>query len=233
MRLQASPRRAQPGQRLVYRARVRNAGPGEAVLPVLTVRVPRGVRILHVDVAECRPGRTAREVVCATGRDVPVGEGGKVTITGVVRPGAKGPLLATARLSSQVLDGDESDNAARTVTRIGEGADLSVRLSGLRRAGRTVTVDALVGNRGPRTVRDGLIVLQARRARVVSADGARCRSRSHYTGCALAALRPGDRVRIRFVLRGRGDAVDARATVYSARLGDRRLGDNSDRARSR
>ncbi|WP_344859590.1 hypothetical protein [Planomonospora alba] len=234
VRLKASPRRARPGQRLVYRVRVHNAGPGAAVLPVLTVRVPKAVRIVHVDVdvAECRPGRTAREVVCASRRDVPAGNGGRVAITGVVRPGARGPLRATATLSSQVVDGDAGDNSARTVTPVGEGADLSVRLSGLRRTGRTVTVDALVGNRGPRTVRDALVVLQAKRARVVSVEGARCRSRSGYSGCALRVMRPGDRIALRFVLRPRGRAVDARATVYSAGAGDRRLRDNADRLRS-
>ncbi|GGK56210.1 hypothetical protein Ppa06_10760 [Planomonospora parontospora subsp. parontospora] len=116
VRMEASPRRARPGRRLVYRVRVRNSGPGDAVLPVLTVRLPKAVRIRYVDVAECRPGRSAREVVCASRRDVPAGGDGKVTITGVVRPGARGPLRATAVLSSRVVDGDETDNTVRTVT---------------------------------------------------------------------------------------------------------------------
>ncbi|MBG0813485.1 DUF11 domain-containing protein [Planomonospora sp. ID82291] len=118
VRMEASPRRAQPGRRLVYRVRVRNAGPGEAVRPVLTVRLPEAVRIRYVDVAECRPGRTAGEVVCASRRDVPAGGRGEVRITGVVRPGARGPLRATAALSSRVVDGDATDNAVRTVTRV-------------------------------------------------------------------------------------------------------------------
>ncbi|WP_449061870.1 hypothetical protein [Planomonospora algeriensis] len=191
------------------------------------------MRILYVDVAECRPGRAAGEVVCASRRDVPAGGGGEVTITGMVRPGARGPLRATAALSSQVVDDDETDNAVRTVTPLGRGADLSVRLSGGGRVGRTATVDALVGNRGPGTVRDALLVLRSGRARILSADGGRCRSRAGYTGCALPAVRPGARLRLRFVLRPHGRTATAKATVYSARLGDLRLRDNADRLRTR
>ncbi|GAA2884902.1 hypothetical protein GCM10010517_48460 [Streptosporangium fragile] len=231
VRLSASPPVAQPGQPLTYRAEVRNAGPGDAVLPVLTVRLPAGVEVLSVDVAECRPGSTANEVVCASGKDVPAGETGGVTINGVVGSGARGPLRATATLSSEVVDGDEADNSAETLTRLDEGTDLAVRLSRRARAGRMVTMAAVVRNRGPKRVRDAALFFDTGGARFLRAKGARCDPRPRSLGCALRAVGPGERLSLRlaFVARKRGPRAEA--TVYSVRLGDRRPANNTARLR--
>ncbi|MFB9722051.1 DUF11 domain-containing protein [Planobispora longispora] len=226
VRLDASPRRAQPGQPLLYRVNVRNAGPGDAVLPVLTVRIPAGVEIVNADVAECRPGRVRGEVICASDADVPAGSTGGVTITGVVRPGARGPLTATASITSEVVDGNAANDSARLLTPVAEGADLALRLTDRSRAGRTVTMGATVRNRGPRTVRDALVLFQAGRARFVAARGARCRPYPGYVGCALRSVGSGEQVRLRLSFRVRGRAVRAEAAVYSAHLGDRRPRNN-------
>src|SRR3954464_5264507 len=76
VRLAVSPKLAQPGKPLTYRADVSNAGPEDAVLPVLVVRLPEGVEIIGVNVAECLPGGTANEVICASGQDVLAGGAG-------------------------------------------------------------------------------------------------------------------------------------------------------------
>ncbi|MGV9775935.1 hypothetical protein [Streptosporangium sp. NPDC003464] len=229
VRLENSPRVAQPGQPLLYRAEVRNIGPEDAVLPLLTVRVPEGVEILRVDVAECRPGTTANEVVCASPQDVMAGGSGGVTISGLVRPGARGPLEATATLSSEIVDGNEENNSARTLTPVDEGADLAVRLSRKARAGRLVMMGAVVRNRGPRVVRDAALFFHTRSARFLSARGARCRSFPGLVGCRLGAVGSGKRVSLRLAFRAHRRALRAKATVYSTHVGDRRPANNMAR----
>ncbi|MFC6080747.1 hypothetical protein [Sphaerisporangium aureirubrum] len=118
VRLSVAPQVAQPGQWLSYRVRVRNAGPGDAVLPVLTVHLPEEVDIVHVDVAACHPGAARNEVVCPSSADIPSGGSGALTVFGKVRAGTRGPLRAAARLTSEVTDGDEGDNRAELVTRV-------------------------------------------------------------------------------------------------------------------
>ncbi|MEV8633319.1 hypothetical protein AB0395_16825 [Streptosporangium sp. NPDC051023] len=229
MRLQVSPGIAQPGQPLTYRVEVHNAGPEDAVLPLLVVRLPHGVDILGVNVAECLPGRTAGEVVCASQQDVLAGTDGGVTINGIVRTGARGPLTATAVLSSEVVDGDETNNSARLTTPVDEGADLAVRLSHRTRAGRLVTMDAVVRNRGPRVVKDASVFLRTVKARFLSAKGARCHAYAGYVGCALGAVGSGRQVSLRLAFRARRRAPKAKATVYSTQVGDRRPANNMAR----
>ncbi|MGW4421543.1 hypothetical protein [Streptosporangium sp. NPDC004631] len=229
VRLETSPRLAQPGQPLTYRVEVRNSGPEDAVLPLLTVRLPRGVDILGVNVAECGPGRTASEVVCPSQRDVLAGATGGLTISGMVRPGARGPLRATAALSSEVVDGDESNNATQLLTPVDEGADLAVRLSRRARAGRLVMMNAVVRNRGPRTVRDAAVFFRAMKARFLLARGARCDSYAGYVGCELRAVGSGRKVNLRLAFRAHRRALRAKATVYSTRVGDRRPANNMAR----
>ncbi|WP_271220326.1 hypothetical protein [Streptosporangium carneum] len=229
VRLESSPAIAQPGQPLTYRVEVHNAGPEDAVLPLLVVRLPHGVDILGVNVAECLPGRAAGEVVCASQRDVLAGTDGGVTINGIVRSGARGPLVATATLSSEVVDSQEENNSAWLTTPVDEGADLAVRLSRKTRAGRLVTMDAVVRNRGPRVVRDAAVFLRTVKARFLSAKGARCHSYGGYVGCALRAVGSGRQVSLRLAFRAHRRAPRAKATVYSTHVGDRRPANNMAR----
>lgn len=223
------PKRAQPGQPLTYQAEVRNAGPGDAVLPVLVVRLPDGVSVIGVNVAECLPGTIPGEVVCASAKDVPAGQAGGVTINTVVRSGARGPLEASATLSSEVVDDDETNNSSRTLTEVGEGTDLAVRLSRRARAGRLVTVAAVVRNRGTRRVHDAGVFFDTGKARLVSARGARCDFHLAYVGCRLRTLGAGRRVSLMLAFAARGHRPRAEATVYSLRLGDRRPANNTAR----
>ncbi|MEV4243876.1 hypothetical protein AB0J63_10750 [Streptosporangium canum] len=229
VRLETSPRIAQPGQPLLYRAEVHNTGPEDAVLPLLTINLPEGVEILRVDVAECRPGATASEVVCASQQDVMAGTSGGVTISGLVRPGARGPLEATATLSSEIVDANEGNNSDHTLTPVDEGADLAVRLSRRARAGRLFMMGAVVRNRGPRVVRDAALFFHTKRARFLSARGARCRSYPGLVGCKLRAVRSGKRVSLRLAFRAPRHALRAKATVYSTHVGDRRPANNMAR----
>lgn len=237
VRISASPKVAQPSQPLVYRVNVHNRGPGDAVLPVLRVRVPREIKIIHVNVAECRPARGYREIVCESNRDVVAGESGSVTITGLVRPGARGTLRAEAQISSEVVDGREADNTAKAVTKVDDGADLAVRVSSstrFARPGHWFSVRAEVRNRGPRTVRDAYVFFQPRRARFLSASGGRCRSRKAFVECALPPIRSGSASLLRLVFQvpsRASHAVATMATVYSRRLGDRRPANNQARMR--
>lgn len=229
VRLTAFPKRAQPGQPLLYRADVRNDGPGDAVLPLLTVRLPEEVQVIGVNVADCFPGAAAGEVVCPSVKDVLAGQTGGVTITGVVRSGARGPLRAKATLSSEIVDDDETDNSSETLTEVGEGTDLAVRLSRATRAGRLVTVAAVVRNRGPRRVHDAGVLFDTGGARLMSARGARCDSHSAYVGCRLRTVGAGRRVSFMLAFVARAHAPRAEATVYSLRLGDRRPANNTAR----
>lgn len=229
VRLTASPKRAQPGQPLTYRAEVRNDGPGDAVLPLLTVRLPEQVVVVGVNVAECLPGAVAGQVVCPSPTDVLAGQTGGVTITGMVRSGARGPLRASATLSSEVVDDDETDNFSETLTEVDEGTDLAVRLSRARRAGRLVTVAAVVRNRGPRRVHDAGVLFDTGGARLMSARGARCDSHPAYVGCRLRTVGAGRRVSFTLAFVARAHAPRAEATVYSLQLGDRRPANNTAR----
>jgi hypothetical protein len=226
VRLAVSPTLAQPGKPLIYRAEVSNTGPEDAVLPVLIVRLPEEVEILGVDVAECLPGSMANEVVCVSRQDVMAGGTGGVTISSMVRPGARGPLRATATLSSEVVDENEVNDSAQTLTSVGEGTDLAVRLSRRGRHGRLITVGAVIRNRGPRTVRDAAVFFVTGKAQFLSADGARCRSHPGSVGCELRAVGAGRRVSLRLAFHARGHGPQAQATVYSTRLGDRRPANN-------
>lgn len=220
--VQASPAVAQPGQPIEYRVTVRNAGPGDAVLPVLKVLVPSGVDIVAVDVSTCRPGRNRSEVICPSPVDVLVGGTGGVTISGIVRPGARGPLKAVASLSSEVVDENEGDNTHATVTTVDEGADLGLRLTGQERMGR-FALDAVVRNRGPRTVRDAYVMLKTGSARLISGP---CHRRYRWLACRVRPVESGEKVRLRLALRSPLRPVRARASVYSAGLGDRRPTNN-------
>ncbi|WP_214109424.1 DUF11 domain-containing protein [Acrocarpospora catenulata] len=239
VRIEATPQVAQPGQPLVYRVMVHNSGPGDAVLPVLTVTLPREVEIMSVDVSECRPGRGYNEVVCRSPRDVLAGGSGGVTITALVRPSARGPLRAQASLTSEVLDGHDEDNQAEAVTNVDEGADLAVRFRparGVPRPGERFTMEAVVANRGPRVVRDAFVYLQAGRAQFLAGTGARCHAFNGFVGCALQPIRSGGQTRFQLAFRAparvlRTRPVQARATVYSRGLGDRRPANNQARLR--
>ncbi|MFF5210776.1 hypothetical protein [Streptosporangium sp. NPDC000396] len=226
VQLSASPKLAQPGQPLIYRVDVRNAGPEDAVLPLLTIQLPQEVEIIHVDVAECRKGTAANEVVCPSQQDVLAGGTGGVMITGLVDPDARGPLQATATLSSEVEDENEEDNISQAVTSVDEGADLVVRLSRKARAGRLVTMDAVVRNRGPRVVRDAALFFDTRSARFLSAKGAPCHSYPGHVGCTLHPVASGKLVKLKLAFHARRNAPQAKATVYSVRVGDRRPANN-------
>lgn len=232
VRISASPKVAQPGRPLVYRVKVNNRGPGDAVLPVLRVDLPRDFQIINVNVAECRSMRGRHRVVCESDRDVVAGESGSLAITGVVRSRASGPLRASAGIDSEVVDGHEADNRAKAVTKVDDGADLAVRFrspAGFARPGRRFSVRAEVRNRGPRVVRDAYVFLRPRQARFRSAIGGRCRGRRAFVACALPPIRSGSAGLLRLVFSvpsHASRAVSTMATVYSRRFGDRRPSDN-------
>jgi hypothetical protein len=237
VRVAASPRVAQPGQWLSYQVKVRNAGPADAVLPVLKIRVPHEVDIATVNVASCHPGTSRTEVVCPSPVDIAPGGKGTVTVVGLVRTGARGPLRASAGLSSEVVDDNEADNRAEVVTHVDEGADLAVRLSPATRSakpGQRFTVKAAVRNSGPRLVHDPQVSFTETGARFLSAHGARCTARHGHVGCALRPIRSGARGTLSLVFRmpRRGTReVGTEAMVYSTRVGDRRPANNQARMR--
>lgn len=227
----ASPSVAQPGQLITYRIQVRNDGPGDAVLPVLRVNVPPEVDILGVDVATCRPGRTVSEVVCPSETDVVVGADGGVTIHGIVRSGARGPLRLSAHISSAVEDGDPLDNDVTLGTSVDPGADLGVRLTSGPKRGRRLSMAATVRNRGPRAVRDAQVSFTTGGARLVSAEGARCGGGTGQVVCALGRMASGRKVRFTLAFRAPRRPLETTAVVRSSRLGDRRPADNQARMR--
>ncbi|GAA2391288.1 COG1361 family protein [Nonomuraea africana] len=222
----AGPSTAQPGQLISYRVQVRNDGPGDAVLPVLKVNVPAEVDILGVDVATCRPGRTVSEVVCPSDTDVIAGGTGGVTINGIVRPGARGPLRLLATISSAVEDPDPLDNVVTLDTGVAPGADLGVRLRGRPKRGAGLSMAATVRNRGPRPVRDAQVSFTTDGARLLSAEGARCDTSAGQVVCALRRVEAGRKVRFTLAFRAPRRPVKTLAVVRSSQVGDRRPADN-------
>ncbi|MEU7896797.1 hypothetical protein AB0B45_28545 [Nonomuraea sp. NPDC049152] len=185
VKVSASPSVAQPGHPITYRVDVRNAGPGDAVLPVLNVVVPDGVEVVGVDVTTCRPGRTLNEVVCPSPVNVAAGGTGGVTIKGNVRPHAAGPLRLVASMSAQGADVDDSDNRASLTTTVDPGADLGLRLRATHARDGGFTLVATVHNRGPHVVRDARVEL--------TAEGARLLAQGSAGGVGnLAGATPGD-----------------------------------------
>ncbi|MEU6996926.1 hypothetical protein [Nonomuraea sp. NPDC046570] len=225
VRVTTSPAVAQPGQPIAYHVQVGNAGTGEAVLPVLRLVVPQGVRVVGVDVATCRPGGTPNEVVCPSSQNVPPGGTGAVIVNGIVKPGARGPLRAIAALTAQAPDENEQDNIAAAITEVGEGADLGLRLRGGPRDGG-VALAAVVSNKGPHTVRDAYVFFRGPVARLVSTADDRCRRHQGYVACRLRAIRPDGEARVRLMLSPPHQALTARANVFSVQLGDRHPADN-------
>ncbi|MFF4773062.1 DUF11 domain-containing protein [Microtetraspora fusca] len=229
----ASPRTAQPGRPVVYHVRVRNNGPGDAMAPVLTIRLPRDVKIVNVNVAECGPGRGISEIVCRTPGDVPAAGTGEVAVTGLVQPAARSPLRAQAELTSEIADPHPENNTAEVVTPVAEGADLAVRLASPARTalpGGRFAVRATVSNLGPEAVRDAYVYLRPRRAGFLSATGARCQEAAGFVGCALPSMSAGESslIELKFQASRRAvDTVGARATVYSGEVGDRRPANNA------
>ncbi|MDF5751317.1 hypothetical protein [Spongiactinospora sp. TRM90649] len=242
VRMTSYPRVAQPGRPVGYRVEVGNAGPGPAVRPELRVRLPQGMKVLSVDVAECRPGTSggSGEVVCASGSDVLSGGHGVLTVVGMVPPEARGPLRAVATIRSSARELNPADNTAETVNQVGEGADLAIRLDRVDRARRGglpgATLRALVTNHGPQAVQDGQLFLRIRGARLLSSDGARCGAYAGYVGCRLQPVKVGAATRVRMVFvpaanARHGRRMTASAMVYSAVLGDRRPDNGKARLR--
>lgn len=219
------PLRAQPGQPIFYRVQVRNDGPGTAKKPVLTVQMPDGVKIAGPNVFSCRHGATEQEVVCPSTKEVAPGETGGVTITGIVRRDAVGPLRAVATLTSAATDVDETNNSQVSLVEVNEGADLKVQLAGTSR-GKRFAVSAEVTNMGPGTVRDGRLFFKAGESELVAASGAECRLLSGRIGCKLPELASGDDLRVRLAIVAPRRPVDAKASVFSSRYGDRHSDDN-------
>ncbi|MFI6811516.1 hypothetical protein ACIBG7_03860 [Nonomuraea sp. NPDC050328] len=227
VRVTPEPRVAQPGQPILYRVTVRNAGPGDAVLPVLRVTIPTGVDVVNVNVATCRPGRTVNEVVCPSPTDVLAGGSGEVRIGGVVQAKAKGPLRATATLTSEVKDDNEADNTHVASTPVDEGADLRLRLS---HAG-PYELEAEVRNRGPRAAQRAFVAFRTGAGRFLTATGAACHHRAGHVLCRLREIGSGGVARLRLALRPSRQPVTA--NVYSTRLGDRHPANNVARLRPR
>lgn len=226
VRVSASPSTAQPGRPITYRVDVRNAGPGEAVRPVLTVVVPDAVDISSVDVVSCRPGRTLGEVVCPSPENVAAGGTGGVTITGTVRRDAVGPLRLVARMAAQGTDAD-AGNGATLVTGVDQGADLGVRLKARQERDGAFTVVATVHNRGPRAVLDARVAVRAEGARPAGpAAGQSCRRRAGETVCEPVTVPSGGTVRFELPYLASRGPVRVRGEVRSSRLGDRRPDDN-------
>lgn len=234
VKVSASPSVAQPGHPITYRVDVRNAGPGDAVLPVLNVVVPDGVEVVGVDVTTCRPGRTLNEVVCPSPVNVAAGGTGGVTIKGNVRPHAAGPLRLVASMSAQGADVDDSDNRASLTTTVDPGADLGLQLRATHARDGGFALVATVHNRGPHVVRDARVELTAEGARLLdegSAGGVGNLAGAGTPGDPTSAGRAGNTGRAGSA-GGAQNAGGARVAGRAVSVGARVAGDAVCRRRS-
>ncbi|GAB2847592.1 hypothetical protein GCM10022221_53750 [Actinocorallia aurea] len=209
---------ARPGGRLDYLVTVANQGAAATRKVRLAITVPRGVDVVGLP-AGCREHGNRKDgnrkdgnlVRCRLGVLAPHAVH-RVTVSGIVRPTAKGAQTLTA----------EADGAsARTTVKVRPGTDLAVRLRVPRGTQGSFGFSARALNKGKRPARKVSVTVAVRGARFTRVP-AGCMSGAHRVTCDAAALDPGAMVRFAFRARtapGR-EAAEVFATVGAERAGE-------------
>lgn len=146
------------GEALTYTLSVTNNGPSEAVNVSVEDSLPAGLRIDSVRVSggSCAagvPGDPFRPTTCTLGNLAPSATE-TVTIATTVLPQTTGILHNEARVSSDVLDRDHSNDLAAANTAVEARADVAVTMTGFPDpiiAGEELTYEVSVANDGPST----------------------------------------------------------------------------------
>lgn len=154
-----APDPAVAGGQLVYTIEVENAGPSSATAVVVSDVLPAGVAIDSVSAtggASCAagvPGDPFQPTTCGFGTLI-AGATRTMTIVVTLLPGTEGTVHNDARVDSDTLDPDGSNDIASTDTTVIPEADLRVEKSDFPDpvvAGENVTYQVLITNDGPST----------------------------------------------------------------------------------
>jgi M6 family metalloprotease-like protein/uncharacterized repeat protein (TIGR01451 family) len=158
----ASPNPVTAGSDLTYSLQVTNNGPGTADNVLVEDNLPSGVTIVSVvgtGGASCNagvPGNSSQPTTCAFGSIPPFGVE-DMTIVVTVLPGTTGILHNDAKVSSDAIDLNNTNNLASTDTVVTGDADLSVSIVDHPDpvvAGTKLNYDVTVTNGGPSTAVD-------------------------------------------------------------------------------
>lgn len=160
-----SPDPVEAGTQLSYTLDIANAGPSTAVNVVVADVVPAGVTIDSVSGsggASCNagvPGDASQPTTCNFG-SLAAGAMRTMTIVVTVLPGTRGQLLNDARVSSDTLDVDNSNDLASATTTVLAVADLSVTKTDFPDPvywHDILTYEITVANAGPSTAEDVVV----------------------------------------------------------------------------
>ncbi|MCD0453139.1 hypothetical protein LO762_28740 [Actinocorallia sp. API 0066] len=200
---------ARPGGLLDYLVTVTNHTGATKKNLRLDVSVPRAIEVIGLPDG-CREAKGV--VRCGVG-SLSGHAVRKVTVSGIVKPTAKGAQTAVAQVG---------DASARATVKIAPGTDLAVRLRTPQGTDgrRPFRVTARVLNKGKKTARKVTLTVAVRNARLVKVPKG-CTARARRVTCNAAALEPGAMVRWTFRVRPAGTrAVDVFATVAAQRTGE-------------
>ena len=157
----AAPDPVVAGTTLTYTIGVTNNGPSTAVNVLVEDVLPAGVSIDSVSASagSCSagvPGDPFLPTTC-TFDSVPHGGSRTMTIEVTVLPETLGVIHNDARVSSDTVDMDNSDNLATTSTQVNAQADLAVAKADFPDpvvAGEALTYEVTITNNGPSVARD-------------------------------------------------------------------------------
>lgn len=197
------------GQTLTYTIGVTNGGPSTARNVVVKDNVPAGVTINTVTTsggpASCNagvPGDPFQPTTCAFDSMSPAPAIGRtMTIVVTVKPQTTGNLHNDARVTSDTLDTNNSNDLAHTDTTVVSQADLSTTISATPNpvvAGRTLSYQITVSNAGPSTatavmITDPLPGVLTFTSATVSTAGGTCglQINTNIVQCQIGTLDPG------------------------------------------
>lgn len=137
------------GQTLIYSIAVQNGGPSDATGTTVTDDLPTGVRYQSATPSQGSCSEASGKVTCSLGT---LANGSGATVELKVRPDRDGTIANTVRVSSEVVDRNDTNDAAREETTVLPVTDLSITGSDAPDpilAGQTLTYTLSVRNDGP------------------------------------------------------------------------------------
>jgi uncharacterized repeat protein (TIGR01451 family) len=233
-----TPTTANAGDPVTYTLTVHNAGPAQALTPVVIDNLPAGIvptagaAFVVPSLGSCLV--TGQNVTCTMTGNAAVGSDTVITIPAVLAPTLEaGSPLNEATVSSVTTDPTTSNNTGRVPLLVTRSADLSVTktpTAATAIAGQTVVWDIQVDNAGPSSaesvsVSDVLPVgMHFVSATVTSSSGligtASCTNNNDVITCNLGTLAPAGQVNVQLVASVDSDQpqgpVTNRATVSSS-----------------
>lgn len=225
------------GEAVTWNLQARNDGPSTARNAIVSLTLPAGISITSISTADggsCStgtPGDPGDPAVCGLD-DLAPADVDVVTVAALVDPARMGELAVSARISSETLDLDDSDDLASVVTAVTTVSDVSVGAFSATPepvvAGTPLAYEARIAAAGPSVARDVVVrvampsAVDFATATVVASGGGTCApvtASPDTLECALGDLAPGAAATIAIGVDVRASAdpgvVHATATAVS------------------